>query len=136
MKKPPAISKELATTIRDELAYMFGFVKLHADGHEIIAKCEMCSRKLVVAVYVDGFVKGTDMDRHSEIGRKFWFPRTGSLDKAKNLPKLKKLFGKENAEEMVKKVIYSFRPWFASPRAFIAHLNKTCTNVSLAKVDA
>jgi len=131
MKKP--ITKELAEHIEGGLSFPLRRVRLIIDGHEITLVTCIHKFKLGVNVYVDGFIRCKDMIPPSEIGQKFWWPTyCKPLYPRSMSKKLAKLYDEARVIELTSRKLCSFSPTFPSPRAFICHVNKTCTSVALA----
>lgn len=122
--------------VENKLSYPFGGVKLRIDGHVIDVMVEKegpKSLKYVLAVYVDGYIKGEWLTNDCDIRRKFYYKSTRSLITAKmrNSPELKKL-KKAQKEELEKKYQYeTFYPYFTSFKTLKAHLTKNNDSIEL-----
>lgn len=66
------ITKEQWVAIEFELSHPHGLVKLDCDGYQVSLQVEMAKKlKYEIAVYVDGFIRGTWLQDDSEEGRRF-----------------------------------------------------------------
>lgn len=67
-----SLSKEQWMAIEKSLSVPFGHAKLKCDGYEITAQVQQIGMKLVVAVFVDGRIKGAWLDGKDERCIKFY----------------------------------------------------------------
>lgn len=125
--------------IKNELGRVYGSVRLAADGHLIFAIVRQDKMKLTIAVYVNGKIKGADiqhfkaseMDKLSDVQRKFMRHKFYSPNK-KDVKFYEKLKGKKYCKENgVYERSFSTWPYFNTPGAFVAKLKKTCESVEI-----
>lgn len=123
--------KELAVN----LDKMFSDIYLLCDGYYLLYRMERSKNKLVICVYVNGFMKGEWFgidDEASEEARRFWRPSIKARYSAKYIKLCEKLYGKR---ECKKKGIYDKRtiyyPYWNRPNPIISHLKKTCENIEI-----
>ncbi|MDX1464100.1 MAG: hypothetical protein R3215_00175 [Halomonas sp.] len=115
--------------LEEQLQGVFASATILADGHEVTLQKRLDGEKLVVVVYVDGWIKGAWMSvddqgepKHPE-GR-FWRPMKRRAWKLKQYKELKKVFGKKKADEMTALRTVAVTPYWNSPRTLISHLKK------------
>lgn len=123
--------------IEESVGRMFTPVNLLCDGYLISTDVQRDKMKLVVAVYVNGHIRGKDMwfgmeseiEGMGDIARKFhhWIKRKR---KAKDLKSLEVIYGKR---ECKKRGFYEAHiatvPYFPSAKAFVSHIKKHCESV-------
>lgn len=139
-----AISKEQWVEIEKQLGGWFGRVELMCDGYKINAAVEKDKMKLVVGVYVDGFIKGEWLfnEANSEIPRKFHVekkrPACGTKMRAWYLKESKsRIWPKEKRAEYAaraKETSSHWMPYWPSAKAFCRHIRKTCTSIDIVKI--
>jgi len=114
--------------IKSRLENLGGSVKLLADGHEVSLYKVHDGKRVFVSVYVDGYVKGewmmTDKGQPLHPESRFFRPAKKALWSRKQLPALRKIYGKKKAEEMVKPRVIAFMPDFGTEGSAVAHLKK------------
>lgn len=133
MATPAKPTKEQWDEVKNELSKSFGSVYFLIDGYYVQACIERDKMRLVVAVYVNGYMKSQDMwfgkerdvDNMTEIARRFYCLKSTAFRSAKDIKELEKLLGKR---ECKKKGFYDkwlkVLPWFSTPGAFITHIKK------------
>lgn len=118
--------------VKGGLSGVYGSVYLRCDGYLITGTIQPDKMKLVIAVYVNGWMKGadiwhgkeSDLDKMGDIARKFFrLSRRGCP--AKEIARYKKAFGAKYCKEkgIYDKTCFAF-PSFSTPGAFIAHIKK------------
>lgn len=135
------LTKEQWAKVEADLSHPYCPVTLRCDGHEIVAKVEReKGLKFVVAVYIDGYIKGEWMKGEPEHVRKFWREFTTHLYTAKSRAEAAKALkrrglGRELREFYRNTVEAKTKPmWMPSwpnPKALCRHLRKTCTTIEL-----
>lgn len=114
--------------IKSRLEHLGGSVKLLADGHEVSLHKVHDGKRVFVSVYVDGYIKGkwtmADQGKPAYPEARFFRPTKSAVWSKKQLPNLKKIYGKKKAEEMVKPRVIAFLPEFGTERSAVAHLKK------------
>jgi hypothetical protein len=133
MATPEKPTKEQWNEVKLKLSMSFGVAYFLIDGYCIQACIERDKMRLVVAVYVNGYIKIKDMwcgqerdvDNMTKIARRFYCLKSKASRAAKDIKTLEKLLGKR---ECKKKGFYdkwlTTSPWFGTAGAFIAHLKK------------
>lgn len=140
-----AISKEQWAEIETRLTGIYGCVDLLCDGYKVGARVELSKMKLVVTVYVDGYIKGEWIfnDSDSEIPRKFHQEKKRFISSTKmrawytTQSKSTKLWTKEERHEYAeaaKKTSSHWWPHWPSANAFCRHIRKTCTSIEIVKI--
>lgn len=114
--------------IKQRLEHLGGSVKLLADGHEVSLRKVHDGKRVFISVYVDGYIKGkwTAAEEGKPVypeGR-FFRPAKSAVWSRKQLPNLKKIYGKKKAEEMVKPRVICFLPEFGTEGSAVAHMKK------------
>lgn len=118
------------------LSGAFGSAKAMADGHELHFVKQLDGERLVVAVYVDGWIKGewSKADERGEPVRpegRFWRPYRSRAWKLKQYAQLKRAFGKKKADQMVALKTVAYLPSWNSPRSLVRHLKKHFPDLEL-----
>jgi len=117
------------------LAGVFGHAKARADGHELALQKQLDGERLVVAVYVDSYIKGEWMVAEKgepvHVEGRFWRPIRSRVWPLSKYKVLKRAFGKKKADEMTAQCIVSFSPYWASPRSLVRHLKKNFPDLEL-----
>lgn len=139
------MSAQQRTLINTELSYAYGRLYLNCDGYALSVQVKQSKMKLVIAVFVNGSIKGIDawqgleseLDQMGLIARKFWCLKRKALYTAKQIAGYEKGFGKKRAKELgvYRRFCYA-RPYFATPSAFITHIKKHCQSIELIDHDA
>ncbi|MCE7915393.1 MAG: hypothetical protein DYH15_12135 [Nitrosomonas sp. PRO4] len=131
------ITKEQWQEIEKTLSFPYAIVKLQCDGHDVSAVVEIHKSRLVIDVYVDGFVKGEWFNDESEIGNKF-YPRVTKyllkpLERKEALKNAcNKRLGKDLRDYFRKEYDKKFSylvPHFTNAKSFCRHIRKTCQSV-------
>lgn len=122
--------------VEEELSFPFGRVKLLIDGYTVdvvVSQEKENSLKFVLAVYVNGSIKGEWLMNDCEIRRKFYCKHTRSFISAKDKksPAFKRM-KKADREEIIKSSQYDwYAPYFTSVRAFKSHITKNNDSIEL-----
>lgn len=128
------ITKEQKTFILEQLNSQFNSVHLLCDGYDITLKMERYKMKLVIAIYVNGSVKGVWLTKPEEQPEsKFLASHQKSYYSAKEKAERIKVFGKREANkryELDKKFEYKF-PYFSTAKAALSHLIKVSDSIEL-----
>ena len=116
-------------SLEKQLKGVFSQVKATVDGYDLTFKKQLDGEKLVVAVFVNDFIKGpwssVDVDgkpEHPE-GR-FWCPKKMRTWPAKKHAELKRIFGKKKADQMTALRVSYLLPSFSSPKTLITFYRK------------
>ncbi|PWW41602.1 hypothetical protein DFO83_101294 [Idiomarina loihiensis] len=116
-------------SLESQLQGMFCEVKAQVEGYELEFKKQLDGEKLVVSVFVNGWIKGAwaSVDpegnpKHPE-GR-FWCPKKMRVWPKKRYAELKRIYGKKKADHMTALRVSCVLPAFSSPRALTAFYRK------------
>ena len=133
------ITKEQWEEIEKTLSYPYQSVKLRCDGYEVHAVVKSDNMKLVIVLYIDGWMKGEWLKDESEMGVKFFDRKTKYLSKPKERAgAFKQMNNKRLPSDLraIFKRIYEakysyFSPVWTSARSFCRHIRKTCNEIEL-----
>lgn len=109
-----------------------GYVKMAVDEHTISLYNLIDKKKMIVevAIYVDGYMKGTYSDVKSETGNRFWQRIKKPMYSTKELKSRIKDFGKRS--KMAKQVYLECNmPYWRSFNALKKHIINNNTNIEL-----
>lgn len=115
--------------LEEQLGSIFFKATAIADGHELTFRRALHKDRLVVEVYVDGWMKG-EWSKANEQGEpvhpegRFWRPYRSRAWKLKQYPQLKRAFGKRKADKMTALHTVAYMSWWNSPRTLVRHLRK------------
>lgn len=139
-----AVSKEQWVEIEAQLSRIMGRVELVCDGYKITASIERDKMKLVVTVYVDGYIKGEWIfnKEGSEIPLKFHQEKKRFVFGAKYRALLakqskSKYFSKDERDKSAAdsiKTCSHYWPHWSNAKAFCRHIRKTCTTIEVVKI--
>lgn len=137
------ITKEQQSQIEYELCGFFGRVELLCDGHKITAAVKgIGPLKQVVAIYIDGEIKGEWARGEDEFVRKFHREskryllskreREMAMKNSTNryLPKEYREYRKASAT----KTLSFWYPYWTSAKLFLRHISKTCAEIEVVKI--
>lgn len=123
--------------LEEQLSGVFASAKIKADGYEVAFQKRLGKgERLVIETYVNGYIKGEWMltgenGTHKHPEARFFRPHKCRLCKLKEYPKLKRIFGKKQADTMVELKTVAFSPTWNSPRTLISHLKKNFPDLEL-----
>ncbi|MFP4596505.1 hypothetical protein [Ralstonia sp.] len=123
--------------LEDALSGVFGHAKAVADGHEVTLQKALSNERLVVLVYVDGWIKGEWWEADPATGQpvhpqaRFWRPSRSRVFPLKQYKALKRALGKKRADEMTARKVVCFVPSWNSPRSLVRHLKKYFPDLEL-----
>lgn len=125
------------------LSRQYGWVYLECDGYLIFAEISAHKQQLKIDVYVDGCIKGSniqrfkhdELERMTDIQRKFMHHRATAMP-TKQLKAWERIYGKKRCKELgyYKKDIMT-TPFFNSPKPFLAKLKKHCNSIIVLSSD-
>lgn len=119
--------------VEDKLRTLGSGVHLEIDGYHVSFYVVQYKMKLVIATYVDGYIKGEWIINDCEIRQKFYQCSKRSLLSRKGKEKLKRE-KKAVREEIMKKFEYqSFSPYWTSFRSLKRHLIQNNTSIELVR---
>ena len=123
--------------LEEQLSGIFGTAKILADGYEVTFYKRLSKgERLVVETYVNGQIKGEWFMRGENGTTKypesrFFRPRKSRAYPVKQYGKLKRIFGKKQADNMVELKTVMFDPTWNSPKTLISHLKKHFPDLEL-----
>lgn len=123
--------------LEQQLSGVFASATIKADGYEVsFYKRLGKGERLVIETYVNGYIKGewfstgeNGTPKHLEA--RFFRPHKCRLYKLKDYSKLKRVFGKKQADKMVELITVAYGPTWKSPRTLISHLKKNFPDMEL-----
>lgn len=131
-------TKEQWTVIEGELNSLFRHVYLDCDGYLIAAGMVRDKNRLVIEVYVDGYIKGIwhqyveTLEAFTEVPKRFYCIIKRAMWPQKFIKDMEKLIGKRRCkDEGYYAVRYSSRAWWTSAKSFISHLKKNNQSIEL-----
>lgn len=136
------ISKQQWAEIETKLSGMFGSVELLCDGYKVHAVIKTIGMKLVIGVYVNGFIEGKWMLGESDIPKKFHQEKKRFLSKQKMREwyiknSKSRLWSKEERAKYAADAKATMSFWYSywtSSKAFCRHIRKTCTSIEIVKI--
>lgn len=137
-----AISKEQWAEIETQLTGIMGRVELLCDGYKVNACIERSGMKLVIAVYVNGEIKGSWCDGKGEIPQKFCQVKKRYLYPASKRAVAAKAAKRRGMDadsrkwytSIAERNIKTWMPWWTNSKAFCRHIRKTCTSIEIVKI--
>lgn len=129
------LTKEEWAQVEERLMRQFSPVALMCDGYHLTLKLQRTGMKLVIAFFVNGFMKGAWMGVECEERRRFFRPVKKSCWSAKNRARMKKE-SKRNLKALGVDPAETFTvhyPWWTSFKALKSHLQKHNTSIELLK---
>jgi hypothetical protein len=128
--------------IKQDLSVTYGGVYLRCDSYLVYAHMTRHKMKLIIEVYVNGFIKGgwiyvgreSQKDRMGDIARKFYCLTVIRKTKRDRefLKTMEKLQGKRKCrEEGYYDRLVQALPFFSTPGAFVSHLKKHNKSVEI-----
>ena len=88
------MTKDEWAELERELSSMYGNAELTIDGYTVTFQTGLCDRRLVIAVYVNGWMKGEWLVKKTEECKRFFRPVVTSLFKPSDKKRLTKGFNK------------------------------------------
>ncbi len=118
------------------LGTLFGAVNFTAAGHDVRCIKRPHGNRLVVEVYVDGWIKGewSKADENGDPAHPegwFWRPYRSRPWKLKQYAQLKRAFGKKKADQMTALKTVAYLPSWNSPKTLVRHLKKRFPDLEL-----
>lgn len=132
--------------IKDHWGLPYVTIKLKVDEYNVTLQCRQDKMKLVMAVFVNGEIKGKDLlpvsgkalsetePEWTEVARRFWQTKTKTMHSQKEIKKLERDLGKTFCKRMdiYSKHWYKY-PWWCSFNSFKRHIVKHNNNIELVK---
>ncbi|KMQ73767.1 hypothetical protein [Marinobacter subterrani] len=122
--------------LEEGLSGFFCSVAAVADGHELTFLRRLYKERLVVEVYVDGWIEGqwykaTAEGEPEHPQARFWRPYRTRPYKLSEYKSLKRVFGKKRADEMTALQTCAFMPYWNTPKSLVRHLKKHFPDLEL-----
>lgn len=130
------MTKEDWENIERKLCYLGAGVNLKVDGYKVTLRVMREKMKMVIAVYVDGYIKGEWLTADCDIRRRFYQRRKHSLLTAadkKKLAKKRKSIQKAVQEQAT---YYSFTPYWNSFRSLKCHFIKNNESIEICEEES
>ncbi len=127
------MTKEEWESTERKLLYPGEGVHLKVDGYDVTLRVMMDKMKLVIAVYVDGYIKAEWIMKDCDIRRRFYQRRKGSLLTAADKKKLAKERKSVQKAVQERAVYYTFTPYWVSFRSLKRHLVKNNVSIEICE---
>lgn len=130
------MTKEDWESVERKLCYPGAGVHLKVDGYKVTLRVMTIKMKMVIAVYVDGYIKGEWLAKDCDIRRKFYQKRKHSLLTAAGKKKLAK--ERKSVQKAVKEqtTYYSFTPYWNSIRSLKRHFIKNNESIEICEEES
>jgi hypothetical protein len=133
------MTKDEWTALGEKLSYAYGSAKIVADGFEVSFQTQQDKMRLVIAVYVNGWMKGEWLVNKTEEAIKFCRPVTFRLHRPSDVKKItagiRKSTIKKLMPDLEKKGMYYTTHWL-SFSALKRHLIANNQSITLVKPSA
>jgi hypothetical protein len=136
-------TKQQWDEVKRELSTPYYSVYFLIDGYAVAAQVQIDKMRLVIAVYVNGYMKGQDIwhgreseiDKLPDIPRRFYaIKRKGRS--AKEIKQYERAFGKRKTKEMgIYDRFFCTLLYFSTPGAFITHIKKHNQDIQIVDYD-
>lgn len=130
------MTKEDWESVERKLCYPGAGVHLKVDGYAVTLRVMTIKMKMVIAVYVDGYIKAEWIMKDCDIRRRFYQCRKHSLLTAAGKKKLAK--ERKSVQKAVKEqtTYYSFTPHWASFRSLKCHFIKNNESIEICEEES
>ena len=132
------VTKEQWAKVAESLAHPFGGgADFRIDGHDVKLRVVKKAKGLTygIVAYIDGFVKGENLNAESAIGAKFYRAQTICVYTPKERARWVKDWGKREAAKIIKKgTILRHNCFFPSAESARKTWAKTCSSIELVRV--
>lgn len=130
------MTKEDWESVERKLCYPGAGVHLKVDGYAVTLRVMTIKMKMVIAVYVDGYIKAEWIMKDCDIRRRFYQCRKHSLLTAAGKKKLAK--ERKSVQKTVKEqtTYYSFTPHWASFRSLKCHFIKNNESIEICEEES
>lgn len=125
------MTKEDWENIERKLCYPGAGVNLKVDGYKVTLRVLREKMKMVIAVYVDGYIKAEWLVEDSDIRRRFYQRCKHSLLTAADKKKLAKQRKSVQKAVQEQATYYSFTPYWNSFRSLKSHIIKNNESIEL-----
>ena len=129
------MTKEEWESVERKLCFPADSVHLKVDGYNITLWVMIYKMKMVIAVYVDGHIKGEWLVKDCDIRRRFYQRSKHSLLTAAEKKKLARKSKSVQKEVQERTAYYSFSPYWTSFQSLKRHLIKNNESIELCKED-
>lgn len=129
------ITKERWAEIESELNQFFSKKVFRADGYVVSAQLVRLKNRLLIEVYVNGYIRGDwypkSHEPMAEEARRFWRHTTKAKAPKAFITKWEKVFGKRDAKARGLYDTYVWaEPYHLSAKAFVRHIRKHNTDIT------
>ncbi|WP_020160547.1 hypothetical protein [Methylobacter marinus] len=138
-------TKEQWDDVKLNLRLPYSNVYFLIDGYKVAASVQQHKMRLVITVYVNGYIRGNDLwhgqeneiDQMPEIARRFYALRRKAMYSAKQVRADERIFGKRDCKKRGIYDKYLFvSPHFSTAGAFIAHIKKHNQSIEIIDYEA
>ena len=130
------MTKDDWSALEEALSHAYGSAKILADGFEVSFQVMQDKMRLVIAPYVNGWMKGEWLQKKTEEATRFYRPVTVSLYSPSQIKKLTKGMSKSRVKTFFpgldKKHVYYSSQWL-SFRSLKSHLIANNKSIALVK---
>lgn len=130
------MTKEEWESTERKLCYPGDGVHLKVDGYSVTLRILRHKMKMVIAVYVDGYIKAEWFMEDCDIRRRFYQRRKGSLLTAADKKKLAKERKSVQKAVQERAAYYSFTPYWVSFRSLKRHLVKNNESIEICEEES
>lgn len=127
------MTKEEWESVERKLCYPGDGVHLKIDGYNVTLRVMIYKMKMVIAIYVNGYIKCEWLIKDCDIRRRFYQRSKHSLLTAAEKKKLARKSKSVQKEVQEWATYYSFSPYWTSFRSLKRHLIKNNTSIELCK---
>lgn len=131
------ITKDQWTALEQELSSVFGRVELAVDGHAVTLEVQKHKMRLVIAVFVGGWMRGEWLSKKTEEATRFCRPVQFSLFSPSRKKSIASGFSKtaikKHFPDFDKKCVYYSSCWL-SFSSMKRHLIKNNTLISVVRI--
>lgn len=127
------MTKEEWESVERKLCYPGAGVRLKIDGYNVTLQVMRDKMKMVIAIYVNGYIKGEWLMEDSDIRRKFYRCSKHSLLTAAEKKKLARKSKSVQKEVQERATYYSFSAYWNSFRSLKRHLIKNNESIELCE---
>lgn len=113
---------------------LFRTVTLMCDGYKVQISEARSGNKIIITVYVNGFMRGKWLNGDCEIGRKFMRPSVRFAYSARFRKDMQDIMGKreyKKKSDVYEKKITVYYPFWNNINSLIKHLKANCTSIKI-----
>lgn len=137
------LSKEQLNELEEKIDKGTQAVNFKADGYLVAPRLERLHNKLIVAVYINGFISGKDAffgklstkAKMTDIARRFHCLHKKHISKKAAQLNIE-IYGKRTVSaNKLNEPYISTTPWFSSAKKFLAHLQANNQDIEVLDID-